>query len=320
MAEITKYDWTYVVKNEKGKRVFEIIDKEKTAKPASLFKLYSLNENAVSSLTEKYIYATHPHQFNDIFDCFEQLIDFDDDEFVYEYLKKVHQNELTDEQLKAKITARKADASISAQRNAREDFYREIGVFSMTSNVYSLLMWSYYTNHQGFFIEFDYPQFPFKFHGPFPLNYQENISPVSLKECGIDLAMLLQTNLKYIGWQHENEWRLLVESDEPMYSPSFEEIKALGGADRKFNYPINAIKSVGFGNRFFEPEELRIENEKILHVTLKNNVSLKAKVLDFLIEHNITTCMSLRDGLVKISFGGMIIKKVETNTYIFTGR
>lgn len=320
MAEITKYDWTYIAKNENGKRVFEIIDKEKTEKPASLFKLYSLNENAVSSLLEQYIYATHPHQFNDIFDCFEQLIDFDDDEFVFEYLKKLHQNELTDEQLKTRIASNKAEASISAQRNAREDFYREIGVFSMTSNIYSLLMWSYYTNHQGFFIEFDYPQFPFKFHGPFPLNYQEDISPVSLKACGIDLSMLLQTNLKYIGWQHENEWRLLIESDAPMFCPSFEEIKALGGRARKFNYPINAIKSVGFGNRFFEPEELRIESDKILHVTLKNNLVLKTHVLDFLIEHNITTCMSLRDGLIKISFGGVIIKKTEINKYVFIGR
>lgn len=61
----------------------------------------------------------------------------------------------------------------------------------MTSDATNILMWSYYSNHQGFMIEFDITKFTtFKYHGPFPINYQDPIEAISLKEWGIEISIL----------------------------------------------------------------------------------------------------------------------------------
>jgi hypothetical protein len=318
MDKITKYGWTYITQGQEGNRTYEIIPPEKKDKPTVLYKLYSFNDYALDSLLNTYVYATHPHLFNDIFDCYEDLIEFDDEEVIRHFVKHNPSEIYSDKNIDEAIANNFQHVSTYVKRNFREQVYQGFGVLSMTSNAYNLLMWSYYTNHYGFFIEFDITKFSFKFHGPFPLNYQEKIEAMSIKECGVPLAMLIQTNLKYKGWEHEEEWRLLIESEERMYSPTFERQRALGGHDRKFKYPIEAIKTIGFGNRFFDPDELNAEkNGKVLHVTLKTNTDNKAKLLDFLIANNIHTCFTLRDGIIKISYTGMVIEKKADKHYIF---
>ncbi len=316
--EIKKHDWTYIAHIADSEIKFEVIPAEKFNKTPFFHKLFALSPNSVDSLLGQYIYATHPFQFNDIFDCHEDLIEFDHEDairfFITEYADTLISKEKMEDMLKNNFK----EISTFVKRNFREMIYANFGIFSMTSNPESLLMWSYYTNHQGFFIEYDISKFPFKYHGPFPLNYQEKIDPISIKECGIPLAVLLQSNLKYKGWEHENEWRIIVESKERMIIPSFEHLKNLGGKERKFNYPIEAIRTVGFGNRFFPPEELRIENDKVMHVTLKKDIELKSKILDFLIANKINTCFAERNGLMKISFGGMDISKTNDTTYVFS--
>lgn len=318
-TEINKYGWTYKAKGDEENLEFEIITPDKIESPNLFQKLFSLSDNSVDSLLNQYIYATHPSQFNDIFDCYEKLLDFDDEAFVKDFLSEFAKERFTEEQIDYEIANNFKNMSTFSQRNFKEIIYGHFGVFSMTSNPYSLLMWSYYTNHQGYFIEYDISKFPFKFHGPFPLNYQENIEPISIKECGLRLGMLLQSNLKYKGWEHESEWRLIIESDEPMVRHSFQVLKDLGGHDRKFKYPIEAIKTVGFGNRFFTPEELVVDpkNGEILHVSLKVDIEKKSKVLDFLIANNINTCFAQRDGLIKIVYTGMTIEKTDDNKYVF---
>lgn len=317
MYQIEKYGWKYLTNGQKDNMVFDVIPPENGERPTILYKLFSLNGNSVDGLLNQYIYATHPHQFNDIFDCHEDLIEFDDPDAIRFFIKEYAMDLFPSEKLENDLKNNFYGISNFVKRNFREMLYQMFGVYSMTTNPSSLLMWSYYTNHQGFFIEFDITKFPFKFHGPFPVNYQENITPISVSECGIPLAVLLQTNLKHKGWFHENEWRLIVESNERMYSPSFEQLRKLGGHDRKFKYPIEAVKTVGFGNRFFPPEELHIISDKIMNITLKHDIERKRKVLDFLIENKIRTCFSQRDGLMKISYGGMVIEKQSDTEYVF---
>jgi hypothetical protein len=138
--------------------------------------------------------------------------------------------------------------------------------------------------------------------------------------------MLVQTNLKYKGWEHEKEWRLLIESDndELMYAPSFEGLRQLGGHNRKFKYPLNAIKKVGFGNRFFLPEELHIINDQTLNVNLRiddvnKTHEKKIQILDFLIKNNIDSYFAQRDGLIKISFRPIKIEKIKEYNYLLIG-
>lgn len=320
MYKINKYGWTYQTNGDKDNITFDIIPDKNIDKPTFLYKLYSLSDYSLDGLLNQYIYATHPQQFNDIFDCHEELIEFDDKDAVRHFIKTYASDFFPGDKLEDNIQNDFSKLSIFVKRNFREMVYQQFGIFSMTSNPYNLLMWSYYNNHQGFFVEYDITKFPFKFHGPFPVNYQEDFGPISVNECGVPLAVLLQTNIKYNGWEHESEWRLLIESQERMFSPSFESLRKLGGHDRKFKYPIEAIKTVGFGNRFFPPEELKIINDKIINITLKSDISRKQNILDFLILNNIRTCFAQRDGLIKISYGGMVIEKMSDTEYVFNAK
>ena len=54
-----------------------------------------------------------------------------------------------------------------------------------------------------------------------------------------------------------------------------------------------------------------------MNITLKHDIERKRQVLDFLIENNIRTCFSQRDGLMKISYGGMVIEKQSDTQYVF---
>lgn len=128
-----------------------------------------------------------------MFDTFFNIIKFDNPGINYSFLTEKMNN--SSQKAKEKLNDQNHIA-----KNFREKIYRKIGIVSLTSDDDNLLMWSYYTNHKGFCIEFDYSKFDFKFHGPFPINYIKSLSPLSLKEKlnnSLQLAMLAQSNIKY---------------------------------------------------------------------------------------------------------------------------
>jgi hypothetical protein len=316
-----KYGWTYGFKIDKGEHIFDIIPPKKIDKPKILHKLYSLSEHSIDALLKSYIYASHPAEFNDLFDCHESILNFDDKDFIRYFLKTFASEDFPDERIEKEIKTNFKWVSTFVQRNFKEFNYKRFGIVSMTGSPMSIVMWSYYTNHKGFFIEFDVTKFPFKFHGPFPLNYQRKIAPISIKKYGPGLGMLMQTNLKFKDWQHENEWRLLIESKQNMISPSFEILKELGGRPRTFKYPIKAIKKIGFGNRFFDPHELIPKSENESHVVLKPNkfnkanIKYKTDILDFIISKKLDFYMALRNGIWKKTFAPVKITKLGKNKY-----
>ena len=223
-------------------------------------------------------------------------------------------------ELERRIAEDLDNLKILVRNNFREIIYRKWGVYSMTGNPNNVLMWSYYCRHEGFCIEFDITQFPFKFYGPFPINYQSELKSLSIKEIGVQLGVLIQCNLKDEIWKHEDEWRLMILSPdkEDMLSPHFDELKKLGGHDRKFNYLISAIRSIALGNRFFEPEEIYEVNKTELEINLKDNVEKKASVLNFIADNDILTHIGLRSGFTKIVFRTTNIERKEGGQYKIT--
>ncbi len=304
-------DWTYIFNNGG----FDIISNDPIPKPNILYKLYSLNQNSFDALMNGYIYATHPCQFNDVFDCHDELIIFDDVDYIKEFLTSY--SDFSVEEIKRMISGNLEETKTFVRRNFKEGVYRTIGVYSMTGNPNDILMWSYYTNHQGFCVEFDVTKFPFKFFGPFPINYQDEIEKISLKDAGKDISILYQTNVKYKAWQHENEWRLLIVSKEAMYCPSFKKLRALGGHDRKFYYPIEAIKSITLGNTFFVPEELNPIDNKQIEINLEVNFEQKSLILEYLSENKIQTNLVRRnENLYSLLFTPGYVQKVNYKKYI----
>ena len=303
------YNWKYIFNNNS----FEIIPNEPYDQPKILFKLYGIGKYSVDALINQYVYAPHPSQFNDIFDCNEELLNFDDNELILAYLSEV----IPKRDLEVLLHEHGDNLPIFFQRIFRETIYRKLGVFSMTGNPNNILMWSYYGENKGFCIEFEVSAFPFKYYGPFPLNYQPELEPLSIKEIGTHIGVLAQSNLKHNIWKHENEWRLLIEAPEgeDMISPNFKVLKDLGGHDRKFNYPISAIKSVALGNRFFDPDEIREVSGTILEIDIQTDVEEKTSILDFLATNKILTHIGLRTGLTEIKFRKSVIERIDSGKF-----
>ena len=56
---------------------YSVLPNKVVKQPKTFFKYCALNEYSVDALTNMYVYATHPNQYNDLFDCNELLIEFD---------------------------------------------------------------------------------------------------------------------------------------------------------------------------------------------------------------------------------------------------
>lgn len=74
-----KYGWKYNVTGDENNLIMEVIPPKDKLKPLpeTLFKIYPLNSNSIDALLNSYIYASHPSEFNDLFDCHKDLIEWD---------------------------------------------------------------------------------------------------------------------------------------------------------------------------------------------------------------------------------------------------
>jgi len=315
--EIEKYKWKYYYRDISETEIeVKVIPEEKYDIPECLYKLFSLSERSVNSLINHTLYAAHPFQFNDIFDCNENLVDFDDDNVIKSFLSAILPISEIEEQIEKDRQG--------TERFVKDHFsgvlYRKWGIISLTSDPNNILMWSYYNNHQGFCVEYDYSKFPFKHYGPFPINYQEKIDPISVKEAGMLLSVIYQTNIKSKSWEHESEWRIIVDAErDVMKSPKYRRVQALGGRERLFNYPIEAINNIALGNRFFEPDEIKEIDGKTLELNLdSDNAELKETLLDFICSNNTESYIALgNDDLVSIGFRRGKFEKKSKYKYIF---
>lgn len=310
--EANVFGWDYTYENES----FKVNPIEKIESPEELYKLYGLSKYSVDALMRSYIYVPHPDQLNDIFDCNVELIQFDDEDFLNEFLKGAIPYQKLEKLLKDDLE----NLSVFAQRHFREVVYRKWAVCSMTSEPNNVLMWSYYGENRGFCIEFDISKLEFEFFGPFPINYQKEINALSIRELGVAISTLIQCNVKDAIWDHENEWRLMVmpPKGEDFKPPKLhKELADMDGHDRKMSYPISAIKSIALGNRFFLPMELKEINGKELEANLEegDNTELKRNVLDFLSKNEILCHLGMRSGFTRINFLKCKIKRLGTNRF-----
>ena len=273
--------YQYGYDKKEGYRIIPNIKKER---PSSFFKYYALSKNSVDALTYMYVYATHPNQFNDSFDCNEKLIAFDTWEDVEHLLDPSITNNPKE------YFNRLEDALLFCREAYRVILYKKLGLVSLTTCFDNYQMWALYAENNGFCLEFDVDKFPFRHFGPFPMNYAEKIpAPVSISKFGGEISMLIQSNVKNKWWQYEDEWRLYIPN------PTGLEMKSFGSEylmknnnvgdehDRKFRYPIDALKSVVLGTKFFEKlMPNMISTSEIDVVFSPDKESLEYKVLDYL--------------------------------------
>lgn len=265
------------------KEGYNIVPQKDVILPSTFFKYYALTEYNVEALTNLYVYASHPKQFNDSFDCNENLIEFD----TWADVQNLW-GELFD---KFKKTYSTLESACKESKKAYWNvLYKKLGLVSFAPCCDNYQMWALYAQNNGFCLEFDVNKFPFLHYGPFPMNYTETIpGPVHIGDVGGHIAMLIQTNVKNEWWNYENEWRLYIPNpvgfDLKYFGSDYDMSKYNFGDehDRKFRYPANALKCVIIGSKFFDKlvtNPVSLDETDV--VCCPDMEFLEFKVLDFL--------------------------------------
>ena len=262
---------------------YHIVPKDDIVAPSTFYKYYALTKNSVDALTNLYVYASHPKQFNDPFDCNEKLIKFDTWNDVQGLWEDLYDNY-------RKIYTSLDPACEDSNKAYWNILYKKLGLVSLTPHCDNYQMWALYAQNNGFCLEFDVNKFPFQHYGPFPINYTEIIpGPVHIGNVGGHIAMLIQSNVKNKWWNYEDEWRLYIPNpigfDLKYFGSEYEMSKYNRGDehDRKFRYPIEALTSITLGPMFFDKlVSNTVSLDEIDIVCYPEMESKEFKVLDFL--------------------------------------
>lgn len=243
--------------------------------PKALVKYYSSNEFGFSVLREHNIWATHPFDFNDPFDCSIQMWDIES--FPYCEMKRVVEEFV--------FLGSSSNLNIFETRKIFfELVLRFIGIYCLNEKSKSDLFWGYYNNHKGFSIEFNTDIINIVFgNTPCKVEYKDfdigdkiSLNPKDLYNNELYTKVLRWITLKKDDWIHENEWRYL-----------FMDID-LGNTNRKKAFPLNAITGIILGYKFFsEATNTKLLNrsttEYIFNGDLEKNYTFK--ILNFLFEN-----------------------------------
>lgn len=267
--------WKYIVSDIDNKIQYEIQPPIKKEQPDSLYKYYSLSKNAHNALNENYIFASHPFHFNDPYDCFKFLIDFDDTSF--EFYHQIFKYSLEIIELRDLYENHREKLIILVQDYYFKTTFRQLGILCLSPNPIDLRMWAYYSSQKGFAIRFDLNKLvslcsknndEIIYYGPFPINYQTEFLRKKLSNDWLG-TVLYHTNVKSDIWKHEDEYRYLIAGKSDMFIPG--EPKE-NRNDRKVFYNPESILEIVLGFKFFDfDDKLEPDNSNIQKYKLDKN-------------------------------------------------
>ena len=135
--------------------------------PEQIFKYFSINDNLKNSLAESYLWLSHPTDFNDPFDCYENLISYNVTGRAIEGVVKNRVPGNRHERRKQVRHYKKRSKSFKkALESTLPDIIRQQGICCFSRTHESILMWSHYADkHRGLCIGFN----PRKSMTTFPL-------------------------------------------------------------------------------------------------------------------------------------------------------
>lgn len=203
----------HFIENNNGN--FQIKLKEKVEIPKNLYKYYSLNKFSLESVKNKTFHFSHSFTMNDLMDGNFLLWDMED------FLNKF----IEDKKLPKEI---KKELHKNFLIKFSDEFLKYIGIFCASENYSNDLLWSHYTNEQGFCIEINVQNFidslkNFTFHY-FPIHYGElkqinifkygNLKKENFtKTMDLLLPIYYSLSMKEIFWNYENEWRFIIKNE-----------------------------------------------------------------------------------------------------------
>ena len=279
-----------------------LVNSKKVIKPKTLCKFFSIAKYNLDAFSENYLYASHPFELNDLLDSSGKILNFDD--FDLEEKQKIFESFFdsgTSEKTKIKHLKNAKNSNFKLLNEVYFDNYsRCLGNISFVKSeentdrgFKNTLMWSHYSGHNGFCVEFDvdilldYRCLNEKVKGVFfrPMQYVEEIEVLNLKkefdfEKDKLVPFLYATTVKKNDWDYENEYRLTVFKEDmsvPLIKRSsmYEDKKGVDKG-RYFRYSENAIKRIFIGRNFLNSKFIKFEknNDFLFFDLIKFNDSV----------------------------------------------
>lgn len=204
--EFTQWDWIYRVHQEQMDEYnFEVIDPLKTPKPQYLYKHFSLSEYSIDSLINNYLYASHPLQLNDPYECNKRIFNLDLTPL------SIFQNflgflETVDKTLSIKdmFYHQRQDLNDLFLESFWQLMYSKCGIVSMSDIPTNIQMWAYYSKLDGLQIKLNTQRIPENFKGPLKVRYSSILDKIPIKN-NFFLPVLYQMTNKENNWDHESE-------------------------------------------------------------------------------------------------------------------
>ncbi len=286
-SEFKHRNWIYKVDNFDDNFEFQVIDPNHTPKPKFLYKHFALNKFSIESLINNYLYASHPLQLNDPYDCNRYVFNLKSTSLT------VFENFLSGVAPGINIK--------SLYKNNKQELidwfidgfwhimYSKCGIISTSDVSNNIQMWAYYSGMKGFQIKIETEKVPPTFKGPFKIRYSNRMVKIPVKR-EFFLPVLYQITNKEKNWQHESEWRYLVVGPNEMVVPYDLFSKEQDSPhDRKFNYDLMLLKEITLAPYFFIDDNKKIigKNHSVITISKSNCLTtrLRIKLLDFICDH-----------------------------------
>ena len=287
--------------------------------PKTIFRYLKFNDYSVNGILNSQVWASQPDTFNDIFDSSHSLIDVSKVE--WGHIKQLYEPIEDAERL---FNTDKG----SFLRDFHFTFYQfmlsKMGVMCTTGSYCNELFWSYYNNHEGICLEYDFLNFPPNFMGPFPMNYvdEDNFKKIDFSQYAPYVSFLMLTNIKKSIWKHEDEYRFLIE---PEKTGEFVTTGKYQNDDNPYprslrlvNIPQDSLKSITISFRLFNNGDI-INGFQEGHIISFNshNSELKIKLFDFIIKNNITVySMEYHKETLKFNRRQLKISPIDMGRYL----
>jgi len=276
--------------SKKNLEMFRI--EEQPIEPESFTKYYSIKDYNIEALLNNYIYASHPKELNDPFDCFSKLID----------TSEITENEIDYIEKRLPITIPR---DYYLNQNHREEFieilyellFKSCGIISLTdSKNENPCLWANYTNnHKGFSVSFKSASLKEIAMGPFKIDYIETLDKLKYESKYFDALVLWWTCVKSKFWSNEEEWRFIGPGIAEMYIPETHtgREKEIKQKNRKLYLPKKSVTGVTLGFYFFDFKNMvkNNQNEIVVDLTNESERDLKIKLLNFVRLSNIPLSM-----------------------------
>lgn len=249
--------------------------------PKNVIKFYSSTWYNFDAFLKSYLYLSHPYQLNDMMDCERYVFDMrklckKPDLFI-KLMNEIKENRPDFDQhcIFSKVSSENPNRLHNLQQYIFDSYYSYGGIISLAIDKFNELMWSHYTNENGFAIEYspidlensiiNHPNNNI-FNKPIfkPIQYKSKPESIDCSENNIHEINLFSAYQKCAEWNYEQEWRILVTSQRYLgrYNYYIDEQEKEFGL-RKLFYSIDAVKRVFIGKRFWTNLNFIVKDEQI---------------------------------------------------------